>query len=105
MCVNCLSHAEVVAGQVGMVAALVKEPAHRFLADLGLVAPPDPVGRDARTVAFLRQLDLDPVEILGADVVAAADAWAPDPLVQERRLLRAAASALPIGSQSRLATA
>jgi hypothetical protein len=100
MCVNCLSHAEVVAGNLGLAAAVLKAPIHRTLADLGVVTPFDEAGRDARTVAFLRRLDLDPVEILGRDVVTAADAWVATP--QDRRARRsalAAASALPIGSQ------
>jgi hypothetical protein len=51
------------------------------------------VQRDVRTVAFLRSLDLDPVEVLGADTVAAAERWVPAPYVAPRW-------ALPIGSQS-----
>jgi hypothetical protein len=103
MCANCLSQAEVVAGQVALAAAVLKQPAHRLLAELGLVVPPDPVARDVRTVAFLRGLDLEPVAILGADLVDRADAWVPSPATQEPRA-RAAASAWPIGSQSLLAT-
>jgi hypothetical protein len=86
MCTNCLSQAEVVAGHVGLAAAVLKAPVHRFLADVGLVAPPNRLARDAHTVAFLRKLDLDPVEVLGADVVTDADAWvaagrpAPEPM-------------------------
>ena len=79
MCANCLSSAEVAAGHVALAAAVLKAPAHRFLADLGLVDAPDPVRRDVRTVTFLRGLDLDPVAVLGADVVADADAWVPAP--------------------------
>jgi hypothetical protein len=101
MCVNCLSTAEVVAGNVAVTAAVLKAPVHRILADLGVVAAPDPVARDVRTVAFLRQLDLDPVEILGAEVVATADRWVASG-AHERRT-RAAASARPIGSHSLLA--
>ena len=48
-----------------------------MLARAGLAPEPDPVAHDVRTVAFLRSLDLDPVEILGADAVAAAEAWVP----------------------------
>lgn len=106
MCVNCLSQAEVVAANVAVTAAVLKAPAHRFLADLGLVDPPNEVARDARTVAFLRRLDLDPVAILGAEAVTAADTWAAEAAAgaagQERRA-RAAASARPIGSHSLLA--
>ena len=57
------------------------------------------------TVAFLRSLDLDPVEVLGADVVAAAEAWtAPQPAGGLAGLARRFASARPIGSQSLLTT-
>ena len=97
MCVNCLSSSEVVVGQVALVAAVLKDPVHRMLASAGVVAPIDPVKRDVRTVAFLRSLDLDPVEVLGAETVAAADAWVPAPYVAPRW-------ALPIGSQSLLST-
>lgn len=76
--------------------ALLREPAHRALAAAGVMAPPDPVGRDARTVGFLRALDLDPVEILGADAVGQADRWAPKATQLRWRWLR------PIGSQSLL---
>jgi len=80
MCTNCLSSAEVAVGHVALAAAVLKAPAHRFLADLGVVDAPDPVRRDVHTIAFLRSLDLDPVEVLGADVVAAAEAWTPAPV-------------------------
>jgi hypothetical protein len=102
MCANCLTQAEVVAGHVALAAVVLKAPAHRFLADIGVVAPPDPVARDVRTVAFLRGLDLDPVEILGADAVTAADAWVAGGEVVQRRA-RTAASARPIGSHSLIA--
>ena len=97
MCMNCVSHAEVVAGQIGFVAAVFKDPVHRMLASAGIVAPYDPVQRDLRTVLFLRSLDLDPVEVLGAETVEAADAWVP--VAYEPRRW-----ALPIGSQSLLST-
>ena len=61
-----------------------------------MVPPIDPVKRDVRTVSFLRSLDLDPVEVLGAEAVAAADAWVPS--------YEAPRSALPIGSHSLLST-
>jgi hypothetical protein len=77
MCVNCVSQSEVYVGQALLVAALLKRPAHNALASLGLVAPIDDVARDVDTIAFLRAIDLDPVEILGYEVVAAAEAWRP----------------------------
>jgi len=95
MCMNCISSTEVVLGQVGLAAAVLRDPVHRALATAGLVAPIEPVKRDVRTVAFLRSLDLDPVAVLGSGVVAGADAWVPMPYVRRR-------SALPIGSQSLL---
>ena len=85
------------AAQVALVGAILQRPVHRLLANAGLVEAFDPVARDARTVAFLRGLDLEPSAILGADVVAAADRWVPQPTVPARWRR-------PIGSQSRLAT-
>ncbi len=97
MCGNCISGAEQAVAQAALAFAVLREPVHRVLAEAGIVAAPDPVGRDVRTVGFLRALDLEPVEILGADAVERADAWAP-PAGQARdwRWLR------PIGSQSLL---
>jgi hypothetical protein len=77
MCLNCVSTAEAIAIQGAFVAYVVKNPVHRMLARAGLAAEPDPIAHDVRTVAFLRSLDLDPVEILGSDAVAAAEAWVP----------------------------
>lgn len=96
MCTNCVSTAEVVIGQVGLAFAVLREPVHNLLAEAGLVAPLDLVARDVRTIAFLMALDLDPVEVLGSDVVAAAERWVPLPY-EPRRWAR------PIGSQSLLA--
>ncbi len=99
MCASCLSTAEVVACQAAFVGFVIKDPLHRALAKLDLVPDLDLVKRDTTTVHFLRSLDLDPVELLGADRVAAADAWVP---AQRPRVARWAASARPIGSQSLL---
>lgn len=95
VCMSCVSTTEVVVGQVGLAAAVLRGPVHNLLANVGVVPPVDLVKRDVRTVAFLRSLDLDPVEVLGSDVVAAADAWVPVSYVPRRW-------ALPIGSQSLL---
>jgi hypothetical protein len=97
MCMNCLSNTEVVVSQVALAAAVLKDPVRRMLASAGFVAPYDPVQRDGRTVSFLRSLDLDPVEVLGAETVRAADAWTPATYAPRRW-------ALPIGSQSLLST-
>ena len=98
MCVNCISTAEQVAAEAGLVFALLRDPAHRALAAAGVMAPPDPVKRDVRTVGFLRALALDPSEILGAEVVEQADGWVPSSRQVGVRRWR-----LPIGSQSLLA--
>lgn len=97
MCVNCISSSEQVAANAALAFAVLRDPVHRALATAGIVAPPDPVGRDARTVGFLRALDLDPAEILGAGAVERADAWVA-PARQGWRLR----SLRPIGSQSLL---
>jgi hypothetical protein len=98
MCVNCISNAEAAIAGAALVGSIVKPPLHRALAAAGLVAPPDPVKRDVRTVAFLRALDLDPVDVLGAEVVRRAEAWVPQPFERAKR-----SWARPIGSQSLLA--
>jgi hypothetical protein len=94
MCANCVSTSEVIVGQAALVYAIARQPVHRVLAELGLVAPPDPVKRDVRTIAFLRALDLDPVEILGEETVERAGRWQPQPRVEWARSRR------PIGSHS-----
>jgi hypothetical protein len=98
MCVNCVSNSEAVVAQVALVASALKMPIHRRLAAAGLVDPFDFARRDLRTVEFLRSLDLDPVGILGEDVVERAESWVPQAQVRRRRWAR------PIGSQSRLVT-
>ena len=100
MCVNCMSNTEAAIASAAIVGYVVKAPVHRALAAVGLAPEPDPVAHDVRTVAFLRALDLDPVDALGTDVVAQAEAWVPSSdWVPFRDRLRAI-SARPIGSQS-----
>ncbi len=104
MCVNCMSNAEAALATAGFIGYVVKAPLHRALAAVDLAPAPDPVAHDVRTVAFLRALDLDPVEALGAEAVAQAEAWSPatSPAatwVPFRDRLRSA-SLRPIGSQS-----
>ncbi len=60
MCVNCMSNAEAALAAAGFVGYAVKGPVHRALAAADLA--PDP----------------DPVEVLGADVVAQTEAWSPE---------------------------
>ena len=75
MCANCLSTFDVVVSQALAAGAILKRPVHERLAIAGLVPPIDTLGENANTVAFLRSLDLDPVEILGSDIVDAAAMW------------------------------
>ena len=73
-----MSNAEA-AGVAAITATyFLKPPLHKMLAKVDLAPDPDPVAHDVRTVAFLEALDLDPVEVLGADVVSEAAAWTPD---------------------------
>lgn len=99
-----MSNAEA-AGAAALAATyFLKPPVHRMLAKMDLAPDPDPVAHDVRTVAFLEALDLDPVEVLGADVVAQASAWSPDSSwVPFKDRLRST-SRRPIGSQSRMIT-
>ena len=98
MCGQCLSTAEATIAGLGLVVHIVKDPLQQQLAEWGLAPAVELVGRDAYTVAFLRSLELDPVEILGADVVAAADNWVKPPPFYAGWRWR-----LPIESQRRLA--
>lgn len=96
MCVNCISNAEAAVASAAMVTAVLRAPVHKALAQAGVLAAPDPVRRDVRTVQFLRALDLEPAAVLGEAVVAAADRWTP----AAHRPLR---WRIPIGSQRVLA--
>ena len=103
MCMNCLSTAETAITSAALISYAAKPHVHRALAHLGIVNEPDPVAHDVTTVAFLRSLELDPVEVLGADVVAAAAAWIPpQPASGLAGLARRFASARPIGSHRAL---
>lgn len=88
MCANCLTTAEHALATAAVAGYVVKPRVHRALARLGVVDPPDPVAHDVTTVAFLRSLELDPVEILGADAVAAAEVWVAPPRTIPARGLR-----------------
>ncbi len=79
MCANCFSKLDVVVSQVVGASILLKRPTHDLLADLGVVAPFDELGELAHTVGFLRALDLDAVDILGADAVDVASTWTTAP--------------------------
>ena len=101
-----MSNTEFAVANAAFLAAALKGPVHRALASVGFACEPLAVARDARTVTFLRALDLDPAASLGAPAVAAADEWVAlggyERLEDERRA-RAASWARPIGSHKRLA--
>lgn len=78
MCANCLSNAEAAGAAAIAASYFLKPPVHKMLARFDLAPDPDPVAHDVRTVAFLRALDLDPTESLGAEAVARVAAWTPD---------------------------
>ena len=101
-----MSNAEFAVAKAAFIAAALKPPAQRALAAVGLAHEPLTVARDARTVAFLRSLDLEPAESLGAPAVEAADEWVAlggYERLEAARRARAASWARPIGSHSRLA--
>jgi hypothetical protein len=84
MCANCLSTFDVVVSQALFAGAVLKRPVQNRLAAAGVVRPFDQLGEHAQTVSFLRSLDLDPVEILGSDVVEAVKGWKPAPWTRRR---------------------
>jgi hypothetical protein len=106
MCAQCMTNTEFAVANAAFIVAALKSPLHRALASVGLACEPVRVARDARTVEFLRAIDLDPADSLGAPAVEAADEWVAlggyERLEDERRA-RAASWARPIGSHSRFA--
>jgi hypothetical protein len=105
MCVDCVTTGQSALTALAIFGYAVKPATHRLLARAGFAAAPDPVRDDVRTVAFLRSLDLDPVAALGADVVSAADARAPVPVVRPAQPRRDRRSWRPSHSQVRIARA
>jgi hypothetical protein len=73
MCANCVSRFDVAVGTAAVGAYLFKEPVHDALVSMGLAPERHPLAKDMRAVNFLRDLDLDPVAILGDEAVAAVD--------------------------------
>jgi hypothetical protein len=99
MCAQCMSNFEFGVANAALIASAIKGPVHEALAMVGLATEPLEVARNARTTAFLRALDLDPAEALGAATVLAADRWAQhggfERLEQRRRIRAAAWTATP----------
>jgi hypothetical protein len=84
MCANCLTTFDVVVSQAFFAGVVLKRPVQDRLAVAGFVRPFDQLGEHAQTVSFLRSLDLDPVEILGSEVVEAAALWRQRPWARRR---------------------
>lgn len=101
-----MTNTEFAVANAALIAAALKGPVHRTFSSAGLAKEPVAVARDARTVDFLRALDLDPADSLGAPAVMAADEWVAlggyERLEDERRA-RVASWARPIGSHRRMA--
>ena len=107
MCAQCVSKADVVVGSIGFAAFLFKGPCEDALISMGLIPEPHPLAVGMRTVSFLRDLDLDPAEILGDDVVEAVDAVMafPRQRVFRRTFRQAIALLLPLSIRSQRAFA
>jgi hypothetical protein len=107
MCANCVSKADVVVAGIGFTGFLFKGPAEDALVAMGVLPEPHPLATGVRTVSFLRDLDLDPNEILGDDVVEAVDAVLafPRPKVYRRTFRQAIALVLPLSMRSQRALA
>jgi hypothetical protein len=107
MCAQCVSKADVVVGSIGFAAFLFKGPCEDALVAMGVLPEPHPLAVGLRTVSFLRDLDLDPAEVLGDDVVEAVDqvlAFPRQPVFR-RTFRQAIALILPLSIRSQIAFA
>jgi len=107
MCAQCVSKADVVVGCIGFASFLLKAPCEDALVAMGLVPEPHPLAVGMRTVNFLRDLDIDPADVLGDDVVEAVDAVLafPRQVVFRRTFRQAIALMLPLSIRSQRAFA
>ena len=107
MCAQCVSKADVVVGSIGFAAFLFKGPCEDALVAMGVIPEPHPLAVGVRTVSFLRDLDLDPAEILGDDVVEAVDTVLayPRQRVFRRTFRQAIALMLPLSIRSQMVMA
>jgi hypothetical protein len=97
-----VSKADVVVGSIGFAAFLFKGPCEDALIALGVIPEPHPLAVGIRSVSFLRDLELDPGEILGDDVVEAVDTVLafPRQRVFRRTFRQAIALMLPLSMRS-----
>ncbi len=68
-----LSDIDVLVGSIGLAVIALRMPLRHQLESARLLGEQRPLAVEMRTVSFLRNLDLDPVAVLGADAVEAAD--------------------------------
>jgi hypothetical protein len=73
MCAQCVSKVDVVVGSVGFTAFVLRDPVKAALVEFGIIPEPHPLSVEMRTVHFLRGLDLDPVPIMGEELVREVD--------------------------------
>ena len=107
MCAQCVSKADVIVGTIGFAGFLFKGPCEDALVAMGLIPEPHPLAVGIRTVNFLRDLDIDPAEVLGDDVVGAVDtvlAFPREPIYR-RTFRQAIALMLPLSIRSQRAFA
>ena len=107
MCAQCVSKADVVVGSIGFAAFLFQGPCEDALVAMGILPEPHPLAVGVRTVNFLRDLDLDPKQVLGDDVVEAVDTVLafPRQVVFRRTFRQAIALVLPLSMRSQRAFA
>lgn len=72
MCMNCIGNAEFMVANGAIAAGVAAGPLRRWAARAGLVQA-SRAARDRRTAEFLRGLDLEPAEVLGAGAIDAVD--------------------------------
>ncbi len=107
MCAQCVSKADVVVASVGFAAFLFKAPCEDALVAMGVLPEPHPLAVGVRTVNFLRDLELDPRDVLGDEVVEAVDTVLafPRQVVFRRTFRQAIALVLPLSIRSQRAFA
>jgi hypothetical protein len=69
----CVTNVDFIAANASIVTSVASNGGRKLLETLGVPVGQSKAERDARVVAFLRSLELDPVPILGPQTVAAAD--------------------------------
>jgi hypothetical protein len=87
----CVTNVDFIAANASIVTSVASNGGRKLLESLGVPVGRSKAERDARVVAFLRNLELDPVPILGPQTTAAADQAAAVAAARPRPSRRAAA--------------